>query len=206
MLQTATVHPTTLAILRKIMLTPLFDQFNLVGGTALALQIGHRISIDLDLFTLKPYDSQQIINNLLKLGDLDILVDKPPFLQIRLDDVKIDFLQFPYPLVQDFVNIDDIRLVSIENIAIMKLLAIARRGVKKDFFDLFFILDQYTLSELVDSFVSKLPNIDMFHILKSLTYFDDAESDADPKMLLNVTWPKVKNTIRQKTLNYLSGK
>lgn len=186
------------------MQTPVFQQFNLVGGTALALQIGHRISIDLDLFTDDEYDSAKILQVLESLGNLDTLMNKPPFLQVRLDDVKLDFLKFPYPFVRDFIEIDGIRLVSIENIAVMKLLAIARRGVKKDFFDMYFILERFSLNEVLRMFEAKLPHVDLFHILKSLAYFGDAEPDGDPKMLQKVTWATVKKTITKKTKAYLS--
>lgn len=205
MLQTTAVHPTTLAILKKIMQMPDFQQFNLVGGTALALQIGHRVSIDLDLFTYREYDDQKILHALQKIGEVELLVNNPPFFQVNLDNVKVDFLKFPYAFVQDYTDIDGVRLISIEDIAVMKLLAIARRGVKKDFYDLYFILERYDIAALVEIFKSKLPKIDMFHIFKSLTYFDDAEPDADPKMLIKVTWPTVKKTIIQKTNAYLRG-
>lgn len=184
---------------------PELQQFNLVGGTALALQIGHRISIDLDLFTHQDYDSAKIQQTLKPLGSIDTLVDKPPFLQIRLDDVKLDFLKFPYSFVQDHATVEGIRLVSIENIAVMKLLAVARRGVKKDFFDLYFILEQYSLGEILKIFEDRLPHVDLFHILKSLTYFDDAEADGDPKMLQKVSWAAVKKTIVRKTQAYMGS-
>lgn len=206
MLQTATVHPATLAVLKEVMLMPVLQQFNLVGGTALSLQIGHRISIDLDLFTYEDYDSEKILKALEPLGYLEILVNKPPFLQIRLDEVKMDFLKFPYPFVQEYTELEGVRLVPIEHIAVMKLLAIARRGVKKDFFDLYFILEQYSLPEVLSMFESQLPQTDLFHILKSLTYFDDAEADGDPKMLQKVTWKQVKKIITQKVNTYLNGK
>lgn len=198
MLQTAAVDSATLALLKKMMGLPAFQQFNLVGGTALALQIGHRVSIDLDFFTSHEFDSAQLIIELERLGKLEVLVDKPPFLQVRLDDVKLDFLKYPYPFVQEFIDVEGVRLASVENISVMKLLAIARRGVKKDFVDLYFILERYSLGELVQLFESKLPNIDMFHILKSLSYFEDADVEADPKMLVKVSWAKIKEEITRK--------
>ena len=203
MLYAATVHPATLAILKKVMEMPAFQQFNLVGGTSLSLQIGHRISIDLDLFTFEDYDSQTMLNALETIGNVDILVDKPPFLQVKLDDVKMDFLKFPYPFVKEFKEIEGIRLVSIELIAVMKLLAIARRGVKKDFYDLYFLLEKYTLDEIVSYFEDQIKKVDMFHIIKSLTYFDDADSDANPKMLIKVSWQNVKKSISYKVNAYL---
>lgn len=203
MLQSATVTPATLAILKQLMQIPALQQFNLVGGTALALQIGHRISIDLDLFTPTDFDNTQLIEILQPLGNLEILADKPPFLQVRLDDLKIDFLKFPYPFVQEYIEIEGVRLVPIESIAVMKLLAIARRGVKKDFFDLYFLLERYSMIELVQLFEKKIPQVDLFHIFKSLLYFEDAELEADPKMRLKVSWKKVKKVITQKVQVYL---
>lgn len=204
MLQTATVHPATLAILKALMLRKEFQQFQLVGGTALALQIGHRISIDLDLFTHEDFDSANIIEALHPLGSLEILVDKPPFLQVRLDEVKVDFLKYPYPFVAEFSEIEGVRLAPVENIAVMKLLAIARRGVKKDFYDLYFLLEQFPMSEIVRFFEEKIPNVDMFHIFKSMTFFGDAEIEADPKMLKKVNWSMVKKTISKKMEAYLN--
>jgi predicted nucleotidyltransferase component of viral defense system len=94
-------------------------------------------------------------------------------------------------------------LVSVETIAIMKLLAIARRGVKKDFVDLYFLLERYSLAHLIQQFETILPNVDTFHILKSLTYFANAEEDSNPKMLIKVSWQTVKKTITQKVEAYL---
>jgi predicted nucleotidyltransferase component of viral defense system len=140
------------------------------------------------------------------LGNLDTFVNNPPFLQARLDDVKMDFLKFPYAFVRDYTETEGLRLVSIENIAIMKLLAIARRGAKKDFFDLYFILERYRLEEILQIFEAKLPHVDLFHILKSLTYFDDAEPDGEPKMLIKTTWKNVKKVITQKVNDYLKSR
>jgi Nucleotidyl transferase AbiEii toxin, Type IV TA system len=93
MLQSATVHPATLGLLKKIMSLPDFQPFNLVGGTALSLQIGHRISIDLDLFSSHDFDNADILRALQLLGNLNIVVDKSPFLQVYLDEVKLDSLR-----------------------------------------------------------------------------------------------------------------
>jgi Nucleotidyl transferase AbiEii toxin, Type IV TA system len=206
MLQSATVHPATLAILKRIMSLPAFNQFNLVGGTALSLQIGHRISIDLDLFSNQDFNNTTIINALEPLGELTVLVDNPPFLQMRLDDVKLDFLKYPYPFIQNYTEIEGVRLVSIQNIGTMKLNAVARRGAKKDFFDLYFLLERYTLSELLEQFKQTLPNVDPFHIVKSLTYFDDADIEINPEMLIKVNWQTVKKTIEKKVEAYLKQK
>ena len=203
MLQSATVHPATLAILKRIMLMPILKSFNLVGGTALSLQIGHRVSVDLDLFSNNDFDNAAIIQALEPQGNLIVLVDNPPFLQMRLDDVKIDMLKYPYAFVQEYKEIEGVRLVSIETIATMKLLAIARRGAKKDFFDIYFLLERYSLAQLLAQFEETLPNIDTFHIVKSMTYFGDADEEVNPKMLIKVSWQTVKKTIEKKVEAYL---
>lgn len=138
-----------------------------------------------------------------RLGELTVLVDNPPFLQMRLNDVKLDLLKYPYPFVQNHQEIEGVRLVSIENIGTMKLNAIARRGAKKDFFDLYFMLERYTLEQLIEQFKQTLPHVDPFHIVKSLTYFDDADLDANPEMLIKVSWQTVKKTIEKKVETFL---
>ena len=122
---------------------------------------------------------------------------------MRLDDVKIDLLKYPYAFVQEYREVEGVRLVSVETIATMKLNAIARRGAKKDFFDLYFILERYTLAQLLEQFEQTLPNVDVFHIVKSLTYFGDAEEEVNPKMLIKVSWQTVKKTIEKKVEAYL---
>ena len=203
MLQSATVHPATLGLLKKIMAMPVLQSFNLVGGTALSLQIGHRISVDLDLFSNQDFDNATIIRALEAIGNLAVLVDNPPFLQVRLDDVKVDMLKYPYAFVEQYNEIEGVRLVSVETIATMKLLAVARRGAKKDFFDIYFLLERYTLAQLLAQFEKTLPNIDTFHIVKSMTYFGDAETELNPKMLIKVSWQTVKKTIEKKVEIYL---
>ena len=203
MLQSATVHQGTLELLKKIMHMPVLQSFNLVGGTALSLQIGHRISVDLDLFSNQDFDNATITRALEAIGNLAVLVDNPPFLQVRLDDVKVDMLKYPYAFVEQYNEIEGVRLVSVETIATMKLLAVARHGAKKDFFDIYFLLERYTLAQLLAQFEKILPNIDTFHIVKSMTYFGDAEAELNPKMLIKVSWQTVKKTIEKKVEIYL---
>lgn len=203
MLQSTTVDPRTLAILKQLMSMPALQSFNLVGGTALSLQIGHRISIDLDLFSYQDFVNDNIIRALEPLGELTVVVDNPPFLQMRLNEVKLDFLKYPYPFIQKYQEVEGVRLVAIEDIGTMKLNAIGRRGAKKDFFDLYFLLERFTLAQLVERFTQTLPNVDVFHILKSLTYFDDAEKELNPEMLIKVNWQTVKKIVTQKVEAYL---
>ena len=174
---------------------PAFNQFNLVGGTALSLQIGHRISIDLDLFSNQDFNNATIINALEPLGELTVLVDNPPFLQMRLDDVKLDFLKYPYPFIQNYTEIEGVRLVSIQDIGTMKLNAVARRGAKKDFFDLVELLNHFPLEEMIEFFSEKYRSSDPITVIRSLAWFEDAEAEPDPISLREIDWPSVKRTL-----------
>lgn len=211
MLQYRTVYPKTLELLNKLMSLQELKDFFLVGGTALSLQIGHRISIDLDLFCLNEFDvdslldtleSKFIIHNVSK--DKNTLNMGIEFPANSKNLVKVDFIRHAYPIINKIIELDSIRLLSIEDIIPMKLSAVAGRGSKKDFYDIYFLLQKYTMSEMFDYFDRKFTNINKFHIIKSLTYFDDAEFEPSPQLISKIEWNEVKVLINQKTLEYLN--
>lgn len=183
----------------------------LVGGTALALQLGHRISVDIDLFSETDFDTNEILSELRQDLELQVIMQKEKNSLIinsrkkntNNEFVKVDFVKYAYPLLKELKNEDGIRLLSIEDIIPMKLSAIANRGAKKDFFDIYELMKTYSLSDMLELFSRKYPDIAHFHILKSLTYFDDAEEDFDPITLLNTDWEIVKQTIENKVNEYI---
>jgi predicted nucleotidyltransferase component of viral defense system len=186
------------------------SDFNLVGGTALALQLGHRISVDLDFFSLHDFDGDVILFELQKIFNLNVTMNKANQLMLNVEYppksdlvVKLDILKYPYPLISSIINFDDIRLLAIEDIIPMKLSAIANRGAKKDFYDIYFLLKQFSLKEMLSLFSQKFPNISHFHLLKSLVYFDDADEDANPKLLIQISWGQVKTTIEKEVMKVL---
>ncbi len=128
--------------------------FTLVGGTALALQIGHRISVDLDLFGSEVFDRELIIKELDK--PFQLLNQSDIFWAISVDNIKIDMLTYPYPFIRDPLVVEQVRLASLEDIGAMKLAAIANRGSKKDFFDICFLLKKFSLSQLMGFFKEKV--------------------------------------------------
>lgn len=203
MLHTTAVYPATLAILKKMMELPEMSHFCLVGGTALALQIGHRISVDLDLFTTQNFDNQFIINSLNKIGKVENIIVNPNILQFSLEEVKVDIVKYPYNFIENYLEIEGIRLLPIELIAVMKLVAISNRGAKKDFVDMYFLLDRYNLDEILINFEQIFPQINTFHAFKALTYFDDADIQTNPVMLKNVKWEEIKMDISKKVEEYL---
>jgi predicted nucleotidyltransferase component of viral defense system len=211
MLQYRAVNPSTLELLKTLMQCKSLKSFFLVGGTALALHLGHRISIDLDLFFNKDFETVDILQELRNDLEFTVIMQKDKNSLIinarkRNSDnefVKIDFLKYPYPLINKVREIDGLNLLSVEDIIAMKLSAIANRGAKKDFFDIYELLKTYSMSDMFKLFSKKYPEIAHFHILKSLTYFDDAETEFDPISLNNTSWKQVKMIINNKVNDYL---
>lgn len=197
MLHTTTVAPNTLELLIELMQKPYLQGFNLVGGTSLSLQIGHRISIDLDMFTTEPFDTNDLKS---KLEDdfpaFQVILESQNTLITNINDIKVDFIRFKYGFAYPILFEDQIRLVNEKDIASMKLDAITGRGKKKDFFDLFFLLKRFSLSELLSLYQKKYQHSTIFHVIKSISYFDDADAEPDPIIIdKKVNWMKVKKTL-----------
>lgn len=196
MLQTRTVEPNTLGLLKQLMSMPALDTFDLVGGTALALQLGHRFSVDLDLFTTESFDKDELFEQLRASFDLIVERESKTIYITYINDVKVDFVKVPYPKLFPVKLVDDVRMLDIRDIAPMKLNAVAQRGNKKDFYDIYFLLKIMSLQDILNFYEQKFKNHTMFHVIKSLTYFEDAEKFPDPMLFdKKVNWEKVKNEI-----------
>lgn len=174
-----------------------FDAFNLAGGTSLALQIGHRQSIDIDLFGSAEIDEPSILSTLGTFGETILLKRTPNILICTVAGVKLDLVNYSYPLIHPPAIEDGIRLLTQPDIGAMKLNAIAGRGSRKDFIDLYFLLKTHSIEELLTFYKAKYNDGSEFMILKSLTYFDDADSDIQPLMFEDVDWNTVKDFIRE---------
>ena len=202
MLQTRTVEPGTLELLKRLMFLPELEPFFLVGGTALALQLGHRKSIDLDLFTTKQFDSFSLIEMLSSNFDITVELEEPNMVITNIEGIKVDFVKMGYPILFPTLEVDGVRMLDIRDIAPMKLKAIAQRGSKKDFFDIYFLLEILTLDAMMELFKLKFKMHEVFHIIKSLTYFEDAEQSADPVLFdSSITWNRVKTKIQHVVKN-----
>lgn len=149
--------------------------FYLAGGTALALQLGHRDSIDFDFFTEQDFDKEKITNYILEnFKDVSNIQNDINTLTFIIEkDIKLSFFKYRYKLVGNIINTDSINVASVEDIACMKLNAICNRNTLKDYVDLFFILKKIPLEQLIEIIKIKMPEIDPLLILKSLVYFDD---------------------------------
>jgi hypothetical protein len=167
--------------------------FYLAGGTALALHIGHRKSIDLDFFNMGKFDEDKISLYLTQLGG-NISVVEEGTIHAFVRGVKISFLYYPYPLLRGPHRHEAIDIASVEDIACMKIIAISQRAEKKDFFDLYEIFHLLAPSEIGAMMLEKYgrSRINYIHILKSFFYFDEAEKSFEPVSLQGVSWEKVK--------------
>lgn len=195
--ETRVLEPGALTLLRSLGLQPELKRFFLVGGTALAIQIGHRRSEDLDLFTLDEFDPAQLLASIKTQVGLPVTVvgTAPNTLNLVIADVKVDLIRHGYPLVLEPIRTQSCQLASRSDIAAMKLGAITNRGGKKDFIDLYFLLQEFSLSNMLNFYKTKYEGYDIFPVVRSLFYFDDAESDPDPVMLKPVPWETIKSVI-----------
>jgi len=195
MLQLSTIDSSTLELLKKLMTFKEFAEMRLVGGTALALQIGHRKSIDLDFFGNINFENIYTANTFENFNKVIALKSSKHINIFSIDDVKVDFVNYTYPWLQNEILIDGIRLAGIQDIAAMKLAAVTGRGSRKDFIDIYFLLQDYNLRQLMDFYNNKYYDGSEYMVLKSLTYFDDAEEDYTVDMIRKVLWTKVKKFI-----------
>lgn len=195
MLQTQTVVPDLLELLKKLMDEKMFSSFNLVGGTSLALQFGHRNSIDIDLFGNAEIEVDLFTDKLNSYGEVVVTQSTKNILITQINGIKVDFVNYKYPLLSDILIEDNIRMLSVKDIAAMKLSAIAGRGSKKDFIDLYFLLNQFTLPQILSFYEKKYHDGSLFMVEKSLTYFDDADLQLQPLMYMDFNWESCKKAI-----------
>lgn len=197
MLHFETIEPATLELLKSIQAIPELNQTRLVGGTSLALQLGHRKSVDLDFFGDVPYDTNALVSMLMPLGKVTVLKDSTNIHIFLVNGIKVDFVNFGFAWRQDALLAEGLRLAQLEDIAAMKITAIIGRGTKKDFIDVANLLKIYPLSQIFSFYESKYPNASAFMAMKSLLYFEDAEHDAMPVMLIQQTWDEVKAIVTE---------
>jgi len=169
--------------------------FYMAGGTALALQIGHRTSLDFDFYTENKFVSEKIHQELRKRFNEVVLLQKSEeTLIVKVDNVAISFFCYPYPLIHPEIRCKEIYLASKEDIAAMKIIAISDRGAKRDFIDVYFLLKEFSLKEIFDFVKKKYPEFNIYVGLRGLAYFADAEKKQQRKLYLfrSVSWVEIK--------------
>lgn len=185
-----------LALLRK---AGIVNNAYLAGGTALALHLGHRLSYDLDFFTAKQFTTQALLKKLGRIKSYHHERISWGTILGRLGDVKFSLFYYQYPLLKKPIKFQGINAASIEDIAAMKVAAVSERGTKRDFIDLYFILQKFTIADVLNFYEKKYKKLssNLMHIKKSLVYFADAEGEEMPKMLKVISWPAVKKFFEQ---------
>ena len=206
MLHYETVDEGTLGLLKQLQSLGILSEMRLVGGTSLALQIGHRKSIDIDLFGNLSAEYENLMDELNTIGEVVPLKNSKNIHSLLVNDIKVDIVNYGYEWLTNKITIDNIQLASIEDIAAMKLNAIIGRGSKKDFIDLFFILKDYSLATIMEFYTKKYNDGSTFLVLKSLTYFEDADMEEMPFMFNNITWQTIKDNIKKAHAEYVLQK
>lgn len=174
--------------------------FRLGGGTGLALVLGHRRSVDFDWFCREPLGDPMLLAREIQGEDVALQVERVAkgTLHGTVEGVPVSLLEFPYPDLAEPIRLSehDFAVLSLDDIACMKLSAIAQRGSRKDFVDLFALGTEHRpLAELLDLYQKKFEVQEIGHLLYSLVYFEDAETERMPKMLWDVDWPDVRKRI-----------
>ena len=203
MISIQTIQPDTLELLKHLSAFPELSATRLVGGTALALQYGHRMSVDLNFLGQLPNDKEELIAIAKQVGEAVVLNKSNFILQMTSNNVKVDFVDYSrYAWIDNPVQGDGFVLASDNDIAAMKVNAIMGRGTRKDFVDLFVLLQHYSLAEILDFYKRKYPEYSEYRALLSMTYFEDAELQDMPKMFIDTPWEEMKRTITQAVKAY----
>ena len=174
----------------------------LAGGTALAIQLGHRVSHDLDFFTLEDFNIDNAITAIRKTGlPYRITSEGDGTLNAEIDGIKVSLLRFDHPFLETPLLVDGIPVAGILDIAAMKVIAISQRGLKRDFVDLYFILREKPFHRIAEHMVQRFgpERVPPLHIGKSLVYFADADGNPEPAYIKGkaVKWVEVKKFFQQ---------
>jgi len=183
--------------------------FYLAGGTALALQIGHRTSLDFDFYTEKSFDSlrlkEEFDKKFRKVQEVYVAEDT---LGLDVNGVKMNFFRYGYKLLKPLQQFKEIRLVSLEDISAMKIIAISQRGKMRDFIDIYFLIKEFGLERVIDFTRRKYPNFNIYVGLQGLTYFKDAETNKEVgrlALIQEVSWKELKKFIIKEVNKYTTN-
>ncbi len=203
MIHLTTIDKETYELLQKLSSIEIISsKFALAGGTSLALQIGHRKSIDLDFFSPTLFDVKEL--EIILSGDpainFQFISSNSRMLFCYINNIKCDFVNEPAILINPFLHHDKVRYFSVEDIAAMKMHTICGRGKKKDFFDIYALLELYSWKDLIGSFKKKYSEDQLYFLWRSILYFEDASEDPEIKGIkpFDKKWDEIKTTIIKK--------
>jgi hypothetical protein len=208
MLHSEAVDATTLELIEFLQKKEYLKGFHLCGGTALSLYYGHRKSFDIDLFSNFSFDALRVLGNIIGDFQFQLYFSAADTLKGFIKNIKVDLLAHNYKYIEDPASIGSISVLSVKDICAMKLNAIAISGQRaKDFIDIWYLLRQFEVSEILGFYKTKYNQTNDAVILKSLLYFDDVYL-ADWPILVSdpaLKWTTVKKDIEKKVLHYIKG-
>lgn len=198
---TKTVLPDTLRAIKLVSRLSAIKKAYLAGGTALALQLGHRISVDLDFFTQEEIDENVVASSLSQLSEFTESQREWRTVLGTIGKTKFSIFYYKHKLIDSLLPFEGIMLASKKDIAAMKIHAISDRGTKRDFIDVYLLAKEFTIEEMLDFYDQKYGVLDdkLYMILKSLDYFVDADRQVMPEMLIPIDWKEIKEYFRRET-------
>jgi hypothetical protein len=208
MLHKETVAPATLELILTMQKDEIFKDFFLVGDTSLSLQIGHRISMDIDLFSRSPFNHIMILEYIKKNYNFSLQYMHTNMLKGIINGIFIDIITHDYDYVSTPIIEEGIKMLAKPNIAAMKVNAISGNGTRaKDFVDIYFLLKEYPFDEIISFYSTKYGKRNEFHAIKSLTYFNDMNTNDWPNLILEakLTPSKMKKEICKQRDLYLKS-
>ena len=185
-------------LLKKISEVVSIDDYYMIGGTALSLQLGLRESYDFDFCVKNEFNNEILLNELKSIGNVEVIQNQKGTCDVILNGVQVSFFYYPNKVLKDFTKAEEmpnLKMASVLDIAVMKVVAIGGRGAKKDFFDLYNIIEKcnITVKELVNGLKQKCGNnINYVNIIMGLSYFEDAEDEILPNAFVDYNWENIK--------------
>jgi hypothetical protein len=196
------IAPATFSLIQELQSISELKEFYLVGGTSLALQLGHRNSIDIDLFTQKDFTAEEIETVLKPTYSFIATLFRKNTVLASVNGIKTDFIKHDYPFIKPPIQEEGISFLSKEDIAAMKLHAIIQSGKRlKDFIDIYYLLEHFSMNEMIEFFSKKYAYTNPLIALRAVTFFDDIDENMDPPHLLHpLKTEQVKKRIREAVL------
>lgn len=205
---TKTLLPNTLRAIKLTSKISIIQKSYLAGGTALALHLGHRISVDLDFFTQEEFDEKVLSQNLKKLPEFKEEGLAWRTVWGKIGNTKFSLFYYEYPLIKKTINFEGVQILDKEDIASMKIHALEDRGTKRDFVDLYFLAKEFSFEQMLKFYDQKYGVLKdhIYIILRSMDYFEEAERDDMPKMLIPVSWEEVKKFFQSQVMKLAKSK
>lgn len=185
-------------LLKKITENVSIPNYYMVGGTGLSLQLGLRESFDFDFCVKEQFNNEILLEELKIIGQTEIKQNQKGTCDLIINGVQVSFFYYPNRVINDYVTTKEIpklKIASILDIAIMKIVAIGGRGAKKDFFDLYQIMNRcnISLNDLANGLIQKCgTNVNYANIVMGLSYFEDAEQEILHKTFVEYNWDEIK--------------